>query len=202
MKTSYVHLVIDTASPYLYIALLDADDGIIETVYEKGNNDHSVTLMKRLKGCFAKHDLQPSAIGKITVGVGPGSYTGVRVGVVVAKMLAWTLKVPLQTVSSLALVASAIKVRGDVLAWLDARRGNAFYGVFHVSDRGIERVESDQYCSMVKMRETHQYNEVFEGEPDIIKVLQSNLPKRIENIHELAPVYLRETEAEQALKEK
>ena len=199
---SSVHLVIDTATAYLYIALFDSENKLIEEVYEEGNNDHSVKLMKRLKQCFSKHDLKPSQIAKITVGIGPGSYTGVRVGVVVAKMLAWTLEVPIFKVSSLALLASGADQTGHVLAWMDARRGNGFYGRYEVSEDSVQIVDADKYGEMARVREKYNYDfELVMAKPRVIKVLKSELVERVENVHELSPVYLRETEAEQALKD-
>lgn len=198
MKQSLKSLVIDTATSYLYIGLFD-DDKTIEEIYQKGHNDHSVTLMDELQKLFVRHALKPKAIDRIIVGVGPGSYTGVRVGVVVAKMLGYSLDKKVYTVSSLALLASASKP-GTVMAWIDARRKHAFIGKYKVTSDAVEQLDSDVYEALDIYREETDYDfEQTESKPNMVKLFYSDLLKEVQDIHQLAPIYLRKTEAEKNL---
>ncbi|MFW5838374.1 MAG: tRNA (adenosine(37)-N6)-threonylcarbamoyltransferase complex dimerization subunit type 1 TsaB [Bacillota bacterium] len=195
MKQSLKSLVIDTATSYLYIALFD-NDQVVEEIYQKGHNDHSVTLMDELQKMFSRHELKPSAIDRIIVGVGPGSYTGVRVGVVVAKMLGYSLHKQVYTISSLALLASASKP-GIVMAWIDARRKHGFIGMYKVTDDNVERIEADIYTALDRYRKDNDYDfEQTEIKPNMEKLFHSGLLEEVQNIHQLAPMYLRKTEAE------
>lgn len=198
MKQLLKSLVIDTATSYLYIGLFD-DDQAIEEIYQKGHNDHSVTLMEELQKMFVRQALKPNAIDRIIVGVGPGSYTGVRVGVVVAKMLGYSLDKKVYTVSSLALLASASKP-GTVMAWIDARRKHAFIGKYKVTSDSVERLDSDVYEALDIYREDSNFDfEQTESKPNMVKLFYSDLLKEVRDIHQLAPVYLRKTEAEKNL---
>lgn len=198
MKALLKSLVIDTATSYLYIGMFEGDD-CLEEIYQKGHNDHSVTLMDELSKLFERLAFTPKDLDRIIVGVGPGSYTGVRVGVVVAKMLGYSLAIPVYTVSSLALLASASQ-NGRVMAWIDARRKYAFIGGFDITDKTVKRISEDVYDSI----ENYESLQVFdfkqsEIKPNMVKLFHSNLLKKVINIHTLTPTYLRKTEAERQL---
>ncbi|NLD27063.1 MAG: tRNA (adenosine(37)-N6)-threonylcarbamoyltransferase complex dimerization subunit type 1 TsaB, partial [Acholeplasmataceae bacterium] len=98
-------MVIDTSSKILYVAFLDGDQEIY-SVANEGTNNHSENLINVIKAGLEKYDLAVRDFDRIIVGIGPGSYTGLRVGVTVAKVFAWTLKIPLFCVSSLDVLAS------------------------------------------------------------------------------------------------
>jgi tRNA threonylcarbamoyladenosine biosynthesis protein TsaB len=197
MPQSSKRLVLDSATDNLYIGLFDGDKPLKE-YYKRGHNDHSVKLMDELMKMFDELDMKVEDLSGIIVGIGPGSYTGVRIGVVVAKMLAWTKKIPLYTISSLALMSSGEK--GDILSWIDARRNHAFLGLYHVSDTTIKRLDQEAYTHLDTYRETATFDrEVTEGKPDMKRLLESDLLKLEKNVHNVAPVYLRQTEAERNL---
>ncbi len=197
MKHSLKRLAIDTATPYLYVALYEGDHKLY-SVYEKGNNDHSVTLMQTVETLFKKARWSVSNLDQIIIGVGPGSYTGVRIGVVVAKMLAFSHDIELFQISSLALLASASK-KQKVLTYIDARRNHAFAGVFKNNDF-LEAYIPERYISLNEALQNWAYDEAIDAlEPDLTVVLNSPLLKRVENKHALSPHYLRKTEAERNL---
>lgn len=199
MKQSLISLVIDTATSYLYIGLFD-ENRVIEEIYQKGHNDHSVTLMDELHNMFNRQSMKPNAIDRIIVGVGPGSYTGVRVGVVVAKMLGYSLDKKVYTVSSLALLASASNP-GTVMAWIDARRKHAFIGKYLVTKDSIEQLDNDVYDALELYKKNISYDfEQTETKPNMVKLFYSDLLNEVNDIHQLAPTYLRKTEAEKNLK--
>ena len=199
MPTSSLNLVLDSATDYLFISL---DDGasLIEEYYRKGKKNHSVRLMDELSKMFERHSYKPEDLTSIIVGIGPGSYTGVRIGVVVAKMMAWAQAIPLYTVSSLALKATA--KTGTVLSWIDARRGHAFLGLYEVNEKGVSLLEDEHYTHLDTYRQGLPVDtlEVEDAKPDVFKLKGSTVLKHVENIHHVAPVYLRETEAERNLK--
>ncbi len=197
MKTSRTRLVLDTATAYLYVAFFEGEKALGE-IYEKGDNDHSATLMKTVATLSDSLGVKAADIDEVIVGVGPGSYTGVRAGVVVAKVFAWTRSVSLKTVSSLALIASSVSQETTVVPCLDARRGNVFYGVYDIENGGLRCVEDDGFASL-SVIEDGPYKEalrISSGRPDMQKVFRSTLMHDVEDIHALAPRYLRKTEAE------
>lgn len=200
MKTLLKRLVIDTATKYLYISLLEGDT-VIESYYQAGQNDHSVKLMSEIESMFERQGWTVEDLNHIIVGIGPGSYTGLRIGVVVAKMLGWNHDIPVSTVSSLALIASSSETDKWILAEMDARRGNSFLGVYQNVGKGLQLVHKEELTNLERYKQSLQeeYEVVSFGEPNIAKILKSNLLIGVDDIHSLNPNYLRKTEAERNL---
>ena len=197
MKKSLKWLVIDSATKYLYVALLE-DTEIVDKYYKEGNNDHSVVLMIELEKMLVTNNLKVSDLDEIIVGIGPGSYTGLRVGVVVAKMFGWNNNIPVFTVSSLALMASSAKLEGLVLAEIDARRGNSFLGLYDIENGYITQQDDEQLTNLEDYKASIKggFQVVSMGEPNMRMILESKMLHHVEDIHGLNPNYLRLTEAE------
>lgn len=124
-------LSIDTSNYTLGVALLDGMEVKGEYMTNLKKN-HSVRVMPAIETLMKDCDIKPSELDKIVVAKGPGSYTGVRIGVTIAKTLAWTLNIPIVGVSSLeALAASAGRYFNGVISPLfDARRGQIYTGLY------------------------------------------------------------------------
>jgi tRNA threonylcarbamoyladenosine biosynthesis protein TsaB len=189
--------VIDTATPYLYVALVDGTT-VVERYYQEGKNNHSVKLMQEIQDQFQRAKWTIRDLDDIIVGIGPGSYTGLRIGVVVAKMLGWNSGIPVKTVSSLALLASSVTTRNWILPAMDARRGDAFLGVYQRTGEGLVLVQKEELAHLATYRQNLPEHVLVEhGEPDIGLILDSDLLSDVPDIHALAPNYLRKTKAEQ-----
>ncbi len=126
-----VYLGIDSASSYLALALW-SQDGILAEFCESVGRDHAKRIITELDTLLNRSGIKRRELKGIGVGIGPGSYTGLRVGVATAKGLAKGLSIPVQGGSSLAAIAarqlSEAQPRGVIT--LDARRGNVYAGVF------------------------------------------------------------------------
>ncbi len=201
MKKSLKRLVIDSASKFLYVALYE-DLKCLGKYYAEGNNDHSVKLMSEIERIFVANNLKVKELDEIIVGIGPGSYTGLRIGVVVAKMFAWNDDIPVRTVSSLAMFASSSSFEGLVLSEIDARRGNSFLGLYRKTGNTLVLEDNEQLVNLEDYKESisESYEIVSKGEPNIEVILNSNVLFVVEDIHGLNPNYLRITEAERNLK--
>ena len=196
MKKLSKILVIDTATKYIYLSLVV--DGVEKDyVYQEGINNHSVTIIPLLDEMLKKENLTLKKVDEIIVGIGPGSYTGVRIGVTVAKMIGYLNKISVKTVSSLALIASASKEK-NIIPFIDARRGNAFMAHFNNKDNTLIRIEEDCLENIEEYKSAHDFEFDFieGGKPDISKIINSKLLQLVENVHDLKPNYLRITEAE------
>ena len=201
MMKSLKRLVIDSATKYLYVALFDGDN-CLEKFHEEGHNDHSVKLMTEVEKLCINNGLKIKDLDEIIVGIGPGSYTGLRIGVVVAKMFGWNNDIPVKTISSLALMASSYLGKELIIPEIDARRGNSFLGVYKNEGKGLSLVMDEELTNLenFKSKMTETYEVVSFGEPNITKILNSNLLNVVEDVHGLNPNYLRLTEAERNLK--
>lgn len=197
MKKSLKRLVIDSATKHLYVALLEGTE-CVESYYQEGKNDHSVVLMMELERILNNQNIKVNDIDEIIIGIGPGSYTGLRVGVVVAKMFGWNNNIPVFTVSSLALMASSSKQEGLVLAEVDARRGNSFLGLYDIFEGVLTKKDDEQLTNLENYKSLIQsdFTTISFGEPNMKMIIESNLLHAVEDIHSLNPNYLRITEAE------
>jgi tRNA threonylcarbamoyladenosine biosynthesis protein TsaB len=200
MKKLFKQLIIDTATKYIFLSLVI--DGVEKQhFYEVGINNHSVTIIPYLQKMLENEKIKLQEIDEIIVGVGPGSYTGVRIGVTVAKMIAYLNNLSLYKVSSLALMASSSN-KPYVLAFIDARRGNAFMGLYANSDKKLIMVKDDCLQNIEKFKTSLEidFEVVEEGKPDVNKILKSNILIKVDDLHSLTPNYLQVTEAERNLR--
>lgn len=197
MKKLLKRLVIESATKYLYVSLLKGED-TLGFYYEEGDNDHSVKLMSEIERILLENKMKVKDLDEIIIGVGPGSYTGLRIGVTVAKMFGWNSKIPVKTISSLALLASSYNGEKDILAEVDARRGNSFLGVYKNTGNSLEMVVNEQLTNLDSFIDNYENDLeiVSQGQANIVKIINSNLLLPCEDIHNLAPNYLRITEAE------
>ncbi|PLR76510.1 tRNA (adenosine(37)-N6)-threonylcarbamoyltransferase complex dimerization subunit type 1 TsaB [Bacillus sp. V3-13] len=138
-------LAVDTSNYILGVALLDENKVIGEYITNLKKN-HSVRVMPAIEELMKECNLQPADLTKIVVAKGPGSYTGVRIGVSIAKTLAWTLKIPLVGVSSLEVLAasSGRYFNGAVSPLFDARRGQIYTGLYQFENGKPVTLHKDQ----------------------------------------------------------
>jgi tRNA threonylcarbamoyladenosine biosynthesis protein TsaB len=138
-------LSIDTSNYVLGIGLLDGETVLGEYISNIKKN-HSVRVMPAIQTLMEECNIKPGDLSKIVVAEGPGSYTGVRIGVTIAKTMAWTLKIPLSGVSSLEVAASSAGryFDGYVSPFFDARRGQIYTGLYRFENQILQVVKNDQ----------------------------------------------------------
>lgn len=136
-------LAIDTSNFTLGVALINGTQVIGEYTTNLKKN-HSVRVMPAIESLLRDCDTSPKELTKIVVAQGPGSYTGVRIGVTIAKTLAWTLKIPLAAVSSLeVLAANGRYFNGLISPLFDARRGQVYTGLYEYDNDKLKTVTED-----------------------------------------------------------
>lgn len=139
-----IGLAIDTSTNVMGVALANEQTVIAEFITNEKKN-HSVRLMPAIASLLKEVDLTPKQLGRVIVAHGPGSYTGVRIGVSVAKTLAWSLNIPLVGISSLELLAlNGRYFNGVVSPLFDARRGQVYTGLYRFEDGQIQTVEKER----------------------------------------------------------
>ncbi len=112
------YLIIDTSTKQGLVALFRGEECVKEVMLPHGFQN-SRTLLPVLDDLFSTLSKKPQDLDFVAVGIGPGSYTGIRVGVVVAKMIHYTCKIPLVGVCSL--TAFVPRREGKFVSLLDAR---------------------------------------------------------------------------------
>jgi tRNA threonylcarbamoyladenosine biosynthesis protein TsaB len=135
----------DTATSSTAVALRMGDESMRQVRDDPALGEHpghATRLLPMVGELLAQENIDWSALERIAVGLGPGAFTGLRVGVATARGLAQSLGIELVGVSSLqALAVPALRESGGspVLAVLDARRGEAFVAPYLATDQGSVR---------------------------------------------------------------
>jgi len=133
-----IALGIDTSTNATSVAL-GADRRILAAVQFEGarKQDHVVAAVQEVLGWTG---VELSSVGGIAVGLGPGLYTGLRVGVMAAKSLAQVLHLPIVGLASLDVLAFGVRfTRRLICAVLDARRGEVFFAAYRSVPGGVMR---------------------------------------------------------------
>ncbi|RMG93495.1 MAG: tRNA (adenosine(37)-N6)-threonylcarbamoyltransferase complex dimerization subunit type 1 TsaB [Deltaproteobacteria bacterium] len=132
-----VLLAIDTCSPGAVIAAVDLDDGRIEgTVVDAPPNQTSEAMMDATASCLSAIGAPPRPVAAVAVAEGPGTFTGTRAGLAFAFGLCVGWDVPCVPISPLEALARASGIHGEVLACLDARKGEVYAAGFRVAADG------------------------------------------------------------------
>ncbi len=138
-------LIIETSTDRGLVAIASGSEILIEERLQ-GGYQHSHTLLASIDKCFKRLGLTPSAITAVVVGVGPGSYTGMRVGAAAAKCFAYARKVPLIGVSSLQ--AFVPLQEGLFASVLDARAGGVYFMIGERLADGVSYTTPPDRCSL------------------------------------------------------
>lgn len=129
-------LALDTSTPCTALALGHGDELVAAATYDDSAAPASSELGARIRGLLAEAGIEPRQLGAVVCGVGPGTFTGTRVALATAKGLAFALPCPLHAISTLAVVAAGAARDGEVVALLDARRGEVYAGRFTLGADG------------------------------------------------------------------
>lgn len=133
-------LCIDTATPQVSVAIGDGGAVLGEVRLGRGRR-HAEQLAPAIQYVCRELDVELTRLSGIAVGLGPGLFTGLRVGVTTAKTMAQALRVPVVGVASLDLVAYPLRHTNRlVAAVLDARRGEVFHARYRPVPGGVQRV--------------------------------------------------------------
>lgn len=160
MKT----LAVDTSSKACSCALLE-EDLLVAECYLNAGLTHSATLLRLVEDCLAHARCPFSAVDRLAVSVGPGSYTGLRIGMAAIKGLATPRNLPCVGVSTLeALAYNLLPCNGTVCAVLDARVGQVFTALFRVENGSVTRLTEDAAISLAALREMLPHGSIVCGD--------------------------------------
>ncbi|RCW27074.1 N6-L-threonylcarbamoyladenine synthase [Ciceribacter lividus] len=124
-------LAIDTAGVDCSAAVYDSDKAaVLGAATETIGRGHAEKLMEKIDAALAAAGLPLEAVERLAVTVGPGSFTGIRVGVAAARGLALALGIPVVGVSTLAVLAAVETDSSPVVAAVDAKRGEVYAQAF------------------------------------------------------------------------
>lgn len=197
------YLFIDTSNSFINIYIIE-DNKVLIYKHVETLKDMANKIMPLIRESFNEVIFDIKDIDKIFVTVGPGSFTGLRVGIIVAKTISWSLKIPVYPISTLEYLASIDTDYNRIISIIDARRGNVFAGFY---DNELNVLDSEKIvCNdeLLKGDDTLlvSYDGVYDSEVadvDIIKLIKKHINDKSINPHKLIPNYLKKIEAEEKL---
>ena len=204
MKTLYI----DTSSSFLYAGILE-DTKVLQEVKKEFGQDLSKEALPEIDKLFKKTKLNPKDINRIIVVNGPGSFTGIRIGITIAKTYAWALNLDIITVNSLEAMSISCEEKINHVPILDARRGYVFAAIYDKDSNIIlkpqhilleelqkELNKIDEYV-VISNDEIDEFDDKSKYNPNISKIVEKVNNRKPINPHAVNPEYLKLTEAEE-----
>ena len=133
-------LGIETATPQVSVAI-GGHEGVITLFEVARGRRHAETLVPAIEFCCKQADVTLDELGLVAVDVGPGLFTGMRVGLATGKALAQALRIPMIGISSLDLLAFPHRQSDRVVVpVIDARKGEVFSAMYRAVPGGVQQV--------------------------------------------------------------
>lgn len=202
-------LYIDTSSSYLYAAIAE-DSRLLCEVKKEFGTSLSEEALPEIVNLFTMTNLTAKDIDKIIVVNGPGSFTGIRIGITIAKVYAWSLNIPITTITSLEAMMLSSKASTAIVPMIDARRRYVFSAIYDENKEVIlkpqhikmddlnKELEKLSNYTIITKDELEEYEDKEEYDPDILKIISYFKDKEPINPHAVNPDYLKLTEAEES----
>jgi tRNA threonylcarbamoyladenosine biosynthesis protein TsaB len=156
-------LAFESSAKAASVALMQ-DSVLLGEQFENNGKTHSATLMPMAQGLLRDCDISAADLDCVAVAKGPGSFTGVRIGVAAAKGLAWAAEKPVCGVSTLEAMAQQMAFcRGILCPVMDARRSQVYNALFSSDGAQLTRLCPDRAISLEELKkdlETYE-NPVF-----------------------------------------
>lgn len=189
-----ISLFIDTSFSDVSIALVKGEK-ILSLIHEDIPNKHSIYVTKYIDDILKDNNLSPEAVDEIIVVNGPGSFTGIRIGVTIAKTYAYLLKKRIVTISSL--LARAIGERKDyILSLIDAGHSNYYVGLYDKNYNIInEEFKSSEEVDKLIAKYSPKVVKSADKEYSIEEIIKYTRDKEGLNPHAVNPIYLKLPEA-------
>lgn len=184
-------LAFETSAKAASVALTE-DGALVAEYYQNSGQTHSRTVSQMAQDLLANCDLNVRDLDAAAVAAGPGSFTGVRIGMAAAKGLCWGAELPLYGVSTLEAMARGYgETDAAVLAVMDARRSQVYAGGFYWSEGRLCRLLPDCAISLQELElelKKWERKKILVGDGALLCYNTINGP--VENI-ELAPEHRR-----------
>ena len=144
-------LAFETSAKACSVALW-RDGTLLGESYQNTGLTHSQTLLIMAQELMESCGLTPQQMEAVAVAAGPGSFTGVRIGVAAAKGFAWGKELPCYGVSTLEAMALGLGIHnGCIAAVMDARRNQVYNALFRVTDGVLTRITPDRAISLEEL---------------------------------------------------
>lgn len=217
-------LAIDSASDVCSVALLDNDNLIDEINLENGRT-HSENLMPLVDEIIKRNGMDIKDFELLGCTVGPGSFTGIRIGVASIKPIAEVLNIKVASVTSLEVLSKNVDDESNRVCLIDARNNQVYFGAFDKDSNLIMEYTADDINTVLEQIKLDNITFIGNGaelHKDLIKTQFPNakfsdnykqsaknvglmtykkyLENKLENADTIIPIYLRKSQAERLKK--
>lgn len=201
-----ISLFLNTSVDFLSVAIVK-DGVVLDSFYTKLNNDLSKITLSVIDDMLNRLSISKRDIKRIVCVNGPGSFTGLRIGVTIAKVWAYSLNIDIVGVSSLYVLATGVE--GDyIVPIIDARRGYVYAGIY---DKNYNVVMKDCYISLEELSSrvsgldsfvyvsSNGFNGSIEYVPNVERIFKYLDMDNVSDSFSFVPNYLKRVEAEEKL---
>ena len=206
-------LFFDTSKEKLKVSLIK-DDNILYDKEIITKNDHSSYLVPSIDEAFKTNNLDFKDLNRIIVGIGPGSFTGTRISITVAKVYASSFNIPIFPISSLEMMIYGYTGYDYYVPIIEEKNDKLYFSIF---DKDKKKVKEDSYSSkeeLYKLLENYEGNillishdnlkyDGYDSKEEIINAVEINKNILINNEeinpHLLKPNYIKKIEVESKL---
>lgn len=186
-------LFISTYDKLINISLLK-EGKLITTLEEVSKQNHSILVMPMIDSILKNNKITTSDLNEIIVVNGPGSFTGVRIGVVIAKTLAYTLNIPIKTITGLECILVSNKSDKNKLAIIPDTKGK-YVGYTNKDNELLEDfkyLKSSEFEVYIKDKEKYLITDNNFNIENIYNYLKD---KNSINPHLVNPIYIKGIDA-------
>ena len=146
-------LAFETSAKAASVALMEGTK-LLGEAYQNTGLTHSQTLMVMAEDVLKQCGKSAQDVQAVAVAEGPGSFTGVRIGIAAAKGYAWGKEIPCYGVSTLEAMAESLGIyEGFICPVMDARRSQVYNALFYVNRSEIERHREDRAIALADLQE-------------------------------------------------
>lgn len=201
-----ISLFLNTSVDFLSVAIVK-DDVVLDSFYTKLNNDLSKITLSVIDDMLNRLSISKKDIERIVCVNGPGSFTGLRIGVTIAKVWAYSLNIDIVGVSSLYVLATGAE-GNYIVPIIDARRGYVYAGIY---DKNYNVVMEDCYISLEELSNrvsgldsfvyvsSNGFNDSIEYVPNVERIFKYLNMDNVSDSFSFIPNYLKRVEAEEKL---
>ena len=170
-------LAVETSSPFFSVAAADGPK-LLSYRQSQGQGPPSLLLTDLIETALKEAGLKLEGLDGFAISIGPGSFTGLRIGVMTVKSLAWALKKPVLPVSSLEVLAHNLPSSPiPVVPFVDARKGNVYMACFTPDKKGaLRRTDPDALLRPEELLERFEEPAILVGDgirryADLVKAM-------------------------------
>ena len=212
-------LCIDTSSPLCGVSVLE-DNNLIKKLELNNGLTHSESLMPLIKEILEDCKLTLNDINLLVCDIGPGSFTGIRIGIATVKAFSDSLGIPCIGVSSLEVLACNIKENGLICSTIDCKNDNCYFALYELNNgvyKVIQEPKADTVKNVLQFLDSKNCRQVIHFVGDGIPEKSTNNYLNVENLgivgfskyldnnkqcEEILPLYLKKPQAQRQLEEK